>query len=39
MTSPTPLHFHVPEPASRPGGKPDFSGVSIPKAGSVRRPP
>ena len=34
-----PLHFHVPEPASRPGGKPDFSGVSIPKAGSVRRPP
>ncbi|UWU79461.1 3-methyl-2-oxobutanoate dehydrogenase (2-methylpropanoyl-transferring) subunit alpha [Bradyrhizobium huanghuaihaiense] len=39
MTSPTLLHFHVPEPASRPGGKPDFSGVSIPKAGSVRRPP
>ncbi|WP_439398007.1 3-methyl-2-oxobutanoate dehydrogenase (2-methylpropanoyl-transferring) subunit alpha [Bradyrhizobium sp. PMVTL-01] len=39
MTSPTPLRFHVPEPASRPGGKPDFSGVSIPKAGSVRRPP
>ncbi|SFJ18794.1 3-methyl-2-oxobutanoate dehydrogenase (2-methylpropanoyl-transferring) subunit alpha [Bradyrhizobium sp. cf659] len=39
MNSPTPLHFHVPEPASRPGGKPDFSGVSIPKAGSVRRPP
>ncbi|HEV2157680.1 3-methyl-2-oxobutanoate dehydrogenase (2-methylpropanoyl-transferring) subunit alpha [Bradyrhizobium sp.] len=34
-----PLHFHVPEPASRPGGRPDFSGVSIPKAGSVRRPP
>jgi 2-oxoisovalerate dehydrogenase E1 component alpha subunit len=33
------LRFHVPEPASRPGGKPDFSGVSIPKAGSVRRPP
>ncbi|MET3280743.1 hypothetical protein ABIF43_006232 [Bradyrhizobium japonicum] len=39
MNSPTPLRFHVPEPASRPGGKPDFSGVSIPKAGSVRRPP
>jgi 2-oxoisovalerate dehydrogenase E1 component alpha subunit len=39
MTSLTPLRFHVPEPASRPGGKPDFSGVSIPKAGSVRRPP
>ncbi|MCP3401838.1 3-methyl-2-oxobutanoate dehydrogenase (2-methylpropanoyl-transferring) subunit alpha [Bradyrhizobium sp. CCGB20] len=39
MTSLTPLRFHVPEPASRPGGKPDFSGVTIPKAGSVRRPP
>jgi 2-oxoisovalerate dehydrogenase E1 component alpha subunit len=39
MTSLTPLRFHVPEPASRPGGEPDFSGVSIPKAGSVRRPP
>lgn len=39
MNSLTPLRFHVPEPASRPGGKPDFSGVSIPKAGSVRRPP
>ena len=33
------LRFHVPQPASRPGGKPDFSGVAIPKAGSVRRPP
>lgn len=39
MTDGTSLHFHVPEPASRPGGKPDFSGVAIPKAGSVRRPP
>jgi 2-oxoisovalerate dehydrogenase E1 component alpha subunit len=34
-----PLRFHVPEPASRPGGKPDFSGVMIPEAGSVDRPP
>ena len=39
MNSLTPLRFHVPEPASRPGGKPDFSGVAIPKAGSTRRPP
>ncbi|MBR0842147.1 3-methyl-2-oxobutanoate dehydrogenase (2-methylpropanoyl-transferring) subunit alpha [Bradyrhizobium liaoningense] len=39
MNSLTPLRFHVPEPASRPGGKPDFSGVAIPKAGSIRRPP
>jgi 2-oxoisovalerate dehydrogenase E1 component alpha subunit len=38
-SSQTPLHFHVPEPASRPGGKPDFSNVVIPEAGSVRRPP
>ncbi|MGH7023071.1 MAG: thiamine pyrophosphate-dependent enzyme [Caulobacteraceae bacterium] len=34
-----PLRFLVPEPASRPGGKPDFSNVVIPKAGSVDRPP
>lgn len=39
MTSNPPLRFHVPEPASRPGGKPDFSNVVIPEAGSVRRPP
>lgn len=35
----TPLRFQVPEPASRPGGKPDFSNVVIPEAGSVERPP
>jgi 2-oxoisovalerate dehydrogenase E1 component alpha subunit len=35
----TPLRFQVPEPASRPGGKPDFSNVVIPEAGSVARPP
>ena len=34
----TPLKFSVPEPASRPGGKPDFSNVVIPEAGSVARP-
>ncbi len=32
------LHLHVPEPEFRPGDKPDFSNVKIPKAGSVRRP-
>ncbi len=34
-----PLSLHVPEPEVRPGGAPDFSKVSIPKAGSVPRPP
>jgi 2-oxoisovalerate dehydrogenase E1 component alpha subunit len=38
MTEGTPLRFHVPEPAVRPGGTPDFSNVPIPNAGSVRRP-
>src|SRR3954449_4484068 len=33
-----PLSLHVPEPPVRPGSKPDFSQVAIPKAGSVRRP-
>src|SRR5918994_468607 len=33
------LRLHVPEPEVRPGDEPDFSGVSIPKAGSVPRPP
>ncbi|TIL74987.1 MAG: 3-methyl-2-oxobutanoate dehydrogenase (2-methylpropanoyl-transferring) subunit alpha [Mesorhizobium sp.] len=32
------LRFHVPEPEVRPGGTPDFSNVTIPKAGSVPRP-
>jgi 2-oxoisovalerate dehydrogenase E1 component alpha subunit len=35
----TPLRFQVPEPASRPGGKPDFSNIAVPEAGSVIRPP
>ncbi|MEJ1935973.1 hypothetical protein WDZ92_37750, partial [Nostoc sp. NIES-2111] len=39
MTSPKPLSLHVPEPPARPGGKPDFSRMEIPRAGAVRRPP
>ena len=38
MSDRKPLTFHVPEPAVRPGGTPDFSDVPIPQAGSVRRP-
>ena len=38
MAEPQPLTFFVPEPAVRPGGAPDFSDVSIPRAGTVRRP-
>src|SRR5215813_14013824 len=33
-----PLSFHVPEPAVRPGGTPDFSDVPVSRAGEVRRP-
>ncbi|MGH8431650.1 MAG: 3-methyl-2-oxobutanoate dehydrogenase (2-methylpropanoyl-transferring) subunit alpha, partial [Solimonas sp.] len=33
-----PLSFHVPAPAVRPGGTPDFSDVPISRAGEVRRP-
>jgi 2-oxoisovalerate dehydrogenase E1 component subunit alpha len=32
------LSLHMPEPAVRPGGKPDFTSVNIPNAGSVPRP-
>src|ERR1700752_331051 len=39
MTDYGPLTLHVPEPAVRPGGVPDFSNVRIPHAGSVSRPP
>jgi 2-oxoisovalerate dehydrogenase E1 component alpha subunit len=39
MSERLPLSFHVPEPAVRPGGTPDFSDVAIPRAGTVRRPP
>ncbi|OFX02226.1 MAG: 2-oxoisovalerate dehydrogenase [Alphaproteobacteria bacterium RIFCSPHIGHO2_12_FULL_66_14] len=38
MTDPRPLSFHVPAPAVRPGGIPDFSDVPIARAGEVRRP-
>jgi len=38
MTGYAPLSLHVPEPAVRPGGTPDFSSVRIPRAGSVVRP-
>jgi 2-oxoisovalerate dehydrogenase E1 component alpha subunit len=38
MTDYAPLSLYVPEPAVRPGGTPNFSNVSIPKAGSVARP-
>ena len=38
MTDYPPLALHVPEPAVRPGGHPDFSNVEIPEAGSVDRP-
>src|ERR1700761_5689844 len=38
MTGYGPLKLHVPEPAVRPGGTPDFSNVRIPRAGSGARP-
>ena len=34
-----PLSLYVPEPEFRPGDKPDFSNVPIPKAGAARKPP
>ncbi len=37
MVEPAHLSLHVPEPAVRPGGQPDFSNVKIAKAG--RRSP
>jgi 2-oxoisovalerate dehydrogenase E1 component alpha subunit len=38
MTERRPLTLHVPEPAVRPGGAPDFSNVKVPTAGMVPRP-
>ncbi|MCB1740120.1 MAG: 3-methyl-2-oxobutanoate dehydrogenase (2-methylpropanoyl-transferring) subunit alpha [Gammaproteobacteria bacterium] len=38
MSNYAPLKLHVPEPLFRPGDKPDFSHVRIPRAGTVRRP-
>lgn len=34
----SPLSLHVPEPEVRPGGRPDFSAVAIPRAGEAPRP-
>ncbi|MCB9930270.1 MAG: 3-methyl-2-oxobutanoate dehydrogenase (2-methylpropanoyl-transferring) subunit alpha [Alphaproteobacteria bacterium] len=34
-----PLSLQVPEPEWRPGDTPDYSGITIPRAGTVRRPP
>src|SRR3546814_18797204 len=39
MSAYEPLGLHVPKPAVRPGDKPDFSGVKIARAGTVKRPP
>lgn len=39
MTERTPLSLHVPAPPVRPGDKPDFSHIVVPRAGEVRRPP
>src|SRR3546814_546101 len=39
MSDYEPLGLHVPKPAVRPGDKPDFSGVKIARAGTVKRPP
>lgn len=39
MSDLKPLSFHVPAPAVRPGGAPDFRDVKIPPAGAVDRPP
>ncbi len=38
-TDDKPLELHVPEPEFRPGDTPDFSNVTIPKAGEGERPP
>lgn len=38
MTESKPLSLQVPEPISRPGDQPDFSYVSVPPAGTTRRP-
>ena len=39
MTDTAPLSLKVPQPAVRPGDTPDFSGIEVPAAGAVRRPP
>ena len=39
MSERKPLSLHVPAPPVRPGDKPDFSRMVVPRAGEVRRPP
>ena len=39
MSDYKPLRLRVPEPTSRPGDAPDFSGYHFPVAGSVEKPP
>ncbi len=39
MSDRPPLSLYVPEPEFRPGDKPDFSNVPIPKAGAALMPP
>jgi 2-oxoisovalerate dehydrogenase E1 component alpha subunit len=39
MSEPSPLSLHVPEPRVRPGDRPDFSHIAVPRAGEARRPP
>ncbi|MEM9170061.1 MAG: thiamine pyrophosphate-dependent enzyme [Pseudomonadota bacterium] len=39
MSEYAPLKLHVPEPASRPGDAPDFTGVTFPEPGAAAKPP
>ncbi|MDQ0470253.1 thiamine pyrophosphate-dependent enzyme [Labrys wisconsinensis] len=39
MTSDGPLSLHIPEARFRPGDKPDFGYLHLPKAGKAKRPP
>ena len=38
MPVPVPLSLHVPEPPQRPGSEVDFTGLTVPPAGTARRP-
>ena len=38
MSNQQKLHLHIPEPATRPGMEPDFSGLVVQAAGETRRP-
>jgi 2-oxoisovalerate dehydrogenase E1 component alpha subunit len=39
MTDDAPLSLHIPEARFRPGDKPDFGYLDLPKAGDAERPP